>query len=101
MEDLLATRKNIVTTDCVYLDDVGVATDRHCDGNSWAETEASRQYLTKVDPSKPLFLEYGGAHGSTLQLGSLDSAACLARTAGISAGHMYLGRSRSCSAPQV
>ena len=61
VEDLLATRKNIVTTDCVYLDDDGAPTDRHCDGNSWAETDASRKYLAKADPSKPLFLEYGGA----------------------------------------
>lgn len=34
---------------------------RHCDGNSWAETDASREYLKTVDPGKPLFLDYGGA----------------------------------------
>ncbi len=61
VEDLLAARENIVTTDCVYLDEEGAPTERHCDGNSWAETDASRKYLATADPAKPLFLEYGGA----------------------------------------
>lgn len=50
----------ILTTDCIFLDAEGNPTDAHCDGNSWAESDASRKYLKTVDPKKPLFLDYGG-----------------------------------------
>ncbi len=87
VEDLLATRKNIVTTDCVYLDDDGAPADRHCDGNSWAETDASRKYLATLDASKPLFMEYGGAHGTPLHAcGCFDASACF------KTGHVASGR---------
>ena len=86
IEDLLATRENIVTTDCVYLDDMGEPTGRHCDGNSWAETDASRKYLKTADPAKPLFLEYGGAF-----MAQLRSTAAWADSSD-SPGHCVAGR---------
>ena len=61
VQDLLAAKKAILTTDCVYLDDRGQPTESHCDGSAWAETDASRAYLKTVDPRKPLLLDYGGA----------------------------------------
>lgn len=60
IQDLLGYKKAILTTNCVYLDDGGEPTGQHCDGSSWAETDASREYLQTVDPRKPLFLDYGG-----------------------------------------
>ena len=68
---MLATRENIVTADCVYVDEAGAPTDRHCDGNAWAETDASRKYLATADPAKPLFLEYGGALKALQRYGSV------------------------------
>ena len=61
IQDLLSYKKPILTTNCVYLGDGGEPTDQHCDGSSWAETDASREYLKTVDPKRPLFLDYGGA----------------------------------------
>jgi len=60
IQDLMASKADVAVAGCQYVDDSGSPTGVTCDEGSWAETEASRAYLSRLDPQKPLFENFGG-----------------------------------------
>jgi hypothetical protein len=50
-QDLLRHQKDIITTNCRFMDDAGSPGSERCDQRCWRETEASRAKQKVVIPS--------------------------------------------------